>query len=424
MNKYFNKYHRKVIIGTHYDWVSAGNPVSGFQVIAPNTMTPYGLLSHGNPFRNGHYVGGGAFMCSKVSYEAKPGGGITVYRPQWGKAYSGSFSCAMRGPSGDLNLGSQYTNSAMTNLKNTGSIAFGKMRPDKPDFSFALSTLEMKDMVHPLKNAVKRVRDKVRHVDRTRRKNGRSGLSNTAQHFLALEFGWAPIISDVRKFIKAQANKQARLAQLIRDEGKPIRRQSKIDASESSVIEDVTRYNSGSGGALAPGFVTQCYGPGPSFKTLRKETIMKTWCSGQFRYHLPPGPKNVVWKKKMLRRIMGFRVTPAVVYNLMPWTWLVDYFTDLGAFVDAVSPGVADRLAADQFFVMRTDMVSAFTECSGMYQGSKTAGHYVTATASSVARTTRKLRAVSSPFGFGTLQSSLGPKQLAILGALGISRLP
>ena len=126
----------------------------------------------------------------------------------------------------------------------------------------------------------------------------------------------------------------------------------------------------------------------------------------------------------MLRRLLGSRVTPDVVYNLMPWSWLVDYFTDLGHFIQAVSPGVADRLAADYAYVMQTDIWTRTREGLVVVQGSKKEdSQYIELTASTTLADVRKMRHRASPFGWGVSQDSLTPKQLAILGALGLSKL-
>lgn len=119
---------------------------------------------------------------------------------------------------------------------------------------------------------------------------------------------------------------------------------------------------------------------------------------------------------------MGLRVTPTDVYNAMPWSWLADYFTGLGDFVEAVSGGVEDRLAADYFYIMETQKWTTVTNA--------TQGICVSPDSTGEARGTRidswslKTRIEGSPFGFGIKEIDLSPMQWSILGALGLSRLP
>jgi hypothetical protein len=301
---------------------------------------------------------------------------------------------------------------------------WNRLRPDKPDFSAAVSLYELKDLPGMFKDAVNGFRKHILREQVRRRSKGRSGLSKTGQFYLAAQFGWIPLLRDIQNFAKAHQNKQKRLRQLIRDAGKPVRRTSTMEDTTDHTLASSTRYNSGSGADIDPGFVTQCYGPGPSYRSIYHTTYRKTWGEAVFRYYLPPGPRDVVWTKKMLRRIMGGRVTPDVLYQAMPWSWLVDYFVDLGSFIQAVSPGVADRLAADYSFIMRTERWTATMEGSGMFQGDMAFGHYVSASVTSAHHSVRKMRSYGSPFGWGINQNSLSPKQWAILGALGLSKLP
>jgi hypothetical protein len=421
----YEKYALKTKIGQLYDWVAQGNPPSTPVTAYLNGRLHKYLLSQGNPFRNGHYISGGNFISVKYVETVTPGDAITVYRPSWGIAYKGAFTVAAPGDPGP-NAGLAYINQRYNATAALGARAWNMMRPDNPDFSLATSLGELKDAPGMFKDAINDIRKHIRNRNNVRKSQGKSALSHSGQFYLAMEFGWIPLLGEIRKFIEAQKKGQDRLAQLIRDNGRPIRRTARIDAELR--IDDSgpgSTYASGSGANISPSFVTQCYGPGPSFRRVKTQYMRKTWAEGCFRYHLPPGPRTVAWKKKMLRRLMGARVTPDVVYNLMPWSWLADYFTDLGQFIKATSPGVADRLAADYAYVMRTEVYTSTREASGMFQGSKVANAVLkTATTSSKSERIEKFRSKASPFGWGVNQNSLTPKQWAILGALGLSKLP
>lgn len=418
----YGKNNSVVVVGQYFDWVTSGNPPSGYRYINVNNDELRGLLSQTNPFKNGHYVGGGPFISVKVT-RSVGGTNAVVWRPNWGKAYSGMFTIGVPDKIGP-NLGWAYSQQAYNQLVNQGAVAWNKLRPDKPDFTFATSLYELKDMGPFLQNAVKGIK-KGMHEHLSSKGKKTSELSKSGQYFLAIQFGWLPLLSDIRKYVKAQKNGQQRLRQLIRDNGRPIRRSSTWNDFTNHYGGGTSNYNSGSGAALQPTFVTQCYGPGPTYRRVHTNDSTKTWAEGVFRYHLPPGPRDVAWTKKMMRRIMGQRVTPDMIYNIMPWSWLVDYFTDLGTFISNVSPGVGDRLAADYAFVMKTEKWTSNRDGDAHVQGSKTENaNLLRPTAASSCTTTRKMRSVASPFGWGIKQSDLSPKQLAILGALGLSKLP
>jgi hypothetical protein len=117
-------------------------------------------------------------------------------------------------------------------------------------------------------------------------------------------------------------------------------------------------------------------------------------------------------------------LTPSVVYNIIPWTWLIDYFTNLGDVFDAISSGVEERFIADYFYVMREVSYTDYHQCSFDVYTNWTASSTERIDCTWETTVTQKHRTVASPFGFGLTDDSLSPLQLGILGALGLSRLP
>lgn len=254
-------------------------------------------------------------------------------------------------------------------------------------------------------------------------------LKRSGEFHLAVQFGWVPVLKSVQNFVLAQSKGQKRLDQLIRDEGRSIRRRAELTPPYAHTVytEDYTAETSFSPYGFSPSLsYWEWSGDGTkkAFGTKRWELKSRVWAVGRFRYLLPPGPRNVTWTRTMRRRLMGSRVTPSTVYNLMPWSWLVDYFTDLGEFVEAVSPGVADRLIADYCYVMQ-EIVDESTHIQNAWVtpniDSEFPSELISATSKS--RYVSKIRVSGTPFGFGVKQSDLSLHQLGILGALGLSRI-
>jgi len=280
-----------------------------------------------------------------------------------------------------------------------GAEAFAKMKPDKPDMSGAVSIYELKDVPGMLKQRFLL-----------------NGLHEIGDYYLASKFGWNQLLADTRNFVLTHMAAQDRLNQLLRDEGKSIRRSARIAASES-----YSPPNIGIGNYQQPTFVTYFYANGGSYRTqVVQEDII--WASARFRYFLPPGPRDVHWSRRMKGRIFGLNPTPKQVYNVIPWSWLFDWFTGLGNVLDNTTVNVVDRLAAETFYVMRhtekrvvADLTSTYFKSGSLEQ--------VTANTSCTIRSGCKSRLKGDPFGFGIRQEDLSNSQLAILGALGLSRL-
>lgn len=256
----------------------------------------------------------------------------------------------------------------------------------------------------------------------------RRELRRRGEFHLAVQFGWLPILKSAQNFVQAQSRGQKRLNQLIRDEGRNIRRRTELPNLGSSVeVTEQIGSQPWSVTGMYPTFSSYNYaGNGErSFSSTRLELYSRVWAVGSFRYLLPPGPRDVPWTRNMRRRLMGSRITPSTLYELMPWSWLIDYFTNLGDFVEAVSGGVADNLVSNYCFIMSNiGQKATVTATEYITPGLPKGGLPSKAiTAVTTKELDYKYRVSGSPFGFGVTQGSLTPHQLGILGALGLSRL-
>lgn len=282
-----------------------------------------------------------------------------------------------------------------------GATAFDKMKPDRPQMSLLNSIYELKDVPGMLKQRF------LNH-----------GLSSIGDYYLALKFGWEPLLRDVRDLVNTQRNAQKILDQLIRDEGRPVRRKIQLAATQGTLIE-----TSGLGaGPTLPAFNSYFYDGSNSRFTYREQPTSRIWASAQFRYWLPPGPRDINWRRWMLARIFGLRPTPSVVYKAIPWSWLVDWFSNVGHVISNMDTSLVDRLAADYFYVMRHDMTTiSRTSTLSFWRAHNM--ELFPATSTAAAFVGSKTRVHGDPFGFATAQNSLSGVQLSILGALGLSRL-
>jgi hypothetical protein len=123
----------------------------------------------------------------------------------------------------------------------------------------------------------------------------------------------------------------------------------------------------------------------------------------------------------MLFRLYGLRPTPSVIYNAIPWSWLIDWFSNAGDIIENLEVGVADRLAADYMYMMRENWghVERFSTAR-IYREN---GIIADITSTSQRLLSVKTRVLGDPFGFNTSANNLTGMQLSILGALGLSRL-
>ena len=283
-----------------------------------------------------------------------------------------------------------------------GATAFRRMKPTKPTFNALNAIYELKDVPSMLQQRL-----------------SHNGLKDVGSYYLALEFGWAPLLRDIRDFVNNHRKAEKKLKWLLHHNGKPVR--CRVDLASTStdpIVYQSSPVYTAFSPILSP---TSFYVGVPSYRAT-EYTQDKVWASARARYWLPGGPRDIAWTKKMMYRLYGMSTpSPAQIWKAMPWTWLVDWYSNLGDVLQNLDAGVADRLAYDYGYVMR--QVQTVNEQFSYGTFKLRNGGTQTVTASSISKSTYMSRLSGDPFGWNTNQASLTSMQLSILGALGLSRL-
>jgi len=421
--------------GQHFDWVNGGTP--GSLTYFQDGTYYYMPLNHNHPrTADGIFLSGGEWLAfkRKITYG---GDTVPIFRKGWGKAFGGSTKviAAPLTVFSDAEL-TQF----LADLAAKGSEAWAKLKPAQPDFSAASSLYELRELpaslglrLRDLKRLLVRYRAKKRYKNTKFISDpsfvGKSYANIAGDSYLAVVFGFMPLIKDIRNFFGTFNNRKKALDQLLRDEGKPIKRDATLTSPPDTTTTSTYNRsvaNTGKNSDVSPTLVTQCYLTSTyahlAITKVTTEYTYKTWAKGKFRYYLPPGPRNGPWRRSLYRRIMGLRITPENLYNIVPWSWLADYFTGLGHFMSAISSGVEDLLVADYAYMMRTVTRKTTYEChEPVYYNKAGNGHVKISTL--VVEDVVKMRLKATPFGFGFNEENLSPRQAAVLGALGASRL-
>jgi len=390
-----------------YDWEPAGVFYNPYEPNESLKHKRYEFIAHAETkdrvFGQGHYLWpnppgnidvGGLWDITSTSYDS-------------GYQDVGTIQMA------DFNVYSQhqYTGKVWTGFSNLTSLGdvsgnasskaaemYASMKPTKPVFQGLNAIYELKDVPEML-----------------RQKMSSSGLKNIGNYYLALEFGWKPLLSDILATVNFQRKAEKKLKWLLKHNGKPVTTSYQYGSSDPeisphSVNEDIP----------SPLFVSYAY-RGSTCDTWTS-TQDRIWASARFRYWLPDGPQDINWKRRQLAALYGLKPTPSAVYKAIPWTWLGDWFSNTGSVIQNLDVGVADRLAADYFYVMREREINLYRNFSTNYirAGSR---ETVNATFTGTKTTRHQSRGHGDPFGWATKEDSLNAGQLAIMGALGLSRL-
>jgi hypothetical protein len=160
------------------------------------------------------------------------------------------------------------------------------------------------------------------------------------------------------------------------------------------------------------------------FTTTRFEK--RQWFSGCFTFHFGLSDKNrggLADQAKKARVLLGLDLTPEVVWNLAPWSWMVDWVTNAGDVFSNMSRFSNDDLAMRYGYVMSNAETYYNRSLQGISVANRVGTKYKTDVSTSKTFST-KLRLPATPFGFGLDTGGFSVRQWAILGALGISRGP
>jgi hypothetical protein len=247
-------------------------------------------------------------------------------------------------------------------------------------------------------------------------KDRTSRAAKAGDEFLNVQFGWKPLVNEIRNFAGGVKNASALLTQYERDSGGVVRRRFDFPIQRSSVTED---YGSNSTVILRTSANALFDASDLGVAKVTSETVTKRWFSGAFTYHLPSGydSRNQMDRHALLaKEILGLHLTPDVVWNLAPWSWAVEWFTNTGDVISNLSDWANDGL------VMRYGYMMEHTITKRIYSRSNSGLKPRTYALPIEFVIETKQRRKANPFGFGITYEGLSPLQVAIAAALGLSR--
>jgi hypothetical protein len=263
-----------------------------------------------------------------------------------------------------------------------------------------------------------------------RRRKWRKTLTlpkEVANDFIEYQFGWVPFVSDLRKFIDLIVNLRERIIKAYQQNNRWIHVRRRLTESETtSVISRGFLSNTNpSLGFVADtmqntmvkfGNTCKCY-----WETQHVEKS-HAWSTGTFRIYRPefddtdPSSFEELRKIRQLLTLFGANINPSVLWELTPWSWLIDYFTNLGDLIKTLSRIEQDSAVAREFFVMKTtESIFNFHQEFNWNTGLSSVDW------PRIMRVKMR-RKGDSPYHF-RLNGSLSAMQLSIISAIGLQRL-
>jgi hypothetical protein len=155
---------------------------------------------------------------------------------------------------------------------------------------------------------------------------------------LSYQMGWQPLISDLRRMLDFQQKVDRRIndlenlfvrnrglrrvvgkerAESARRRGAPGMWKSTVNTSSTSTVESNL------------GIILSC--------RVEKTTSMEKWGSVRWTSTALPGTRYSNRQLRILARslVFGLNHNPKALWDAIPWSWLVDWFTNVGDFLEA-----------------------------------------------------------------------------------------
>lgn len=305
-----------------------------------------------------------------------------------------------------------------------GPEAWNKARPEIQKADGAVFTGEAREIPGMLGGSAKFFRDTWKSMggDMT---SPFMQPKRVADEFLNQQFGWRPFLGDLSKFHDTFVNTDKYLNQIWRDNNQWIRRRRTLFRK----LSEPNHYSRTYAPLTSPYFdlshlLTPRMVDGKSCRGLTDfyhQSFDSVWFSAFFRYYLSQFDSGKRWfntpygEVNRLLTLYGFRISPSVLWNLTPWTWLADWVSNAGDNIDNLSAMTIDNLVARNACIMRRRSES-FTAIVKVFWPERDISFNTTFYVMT------KSRRTASPFGFDLDWGDFSLRQLAILGALGISR--
>jgi hypothetical protein len=374
------------VIDANYKYrFAANNPWQNGAIRISNSEAL--IVSSENPNWRYSADGGGPFHVEKTYYTARPG---YIKAPKYEGSWLGTNSSGFPATDG-LYVASATLPASLLAL---GTEAIAKSIPTNPKAEVSVLIGEL-------------MREGIPHIiGSTAFKDSVHAAHKAGDEYLNVEFGWKPLVSAMKQFASAVLRAEEHMASYERTSARKVRRSFLFPAQEG------TR----SGGPFNRNIEgISDYWSHNSYTDTYKRQV---WFRGAFRYYVPTREYNDFnYYKFAASKLLGLEITPEVAWNLAPWSWAADWFSNTGDIFHNISRLGSDGLVMQYGYIMAEHYASREI-LSEAYSPTLLAG------TSSYYKRNRvvKQRLKATPYGFGLSYNGLSNTQKAIITALGLTR--
>lgn len=306
----------------------------------------------------------------------------------------------------------QYPFPTTAEITADGNRGYGMAAPTQPEAGLAQVLAEIKERIPSITGALIR----------------RNGLNSKSigDEYLNVQFGVKPLIRDIEKLAMSVLDASRIVKQYQKDSGNVVRR-SRLLQDDARVLDrgiwpaEAIRMPTREGLDVKEFFIDLS---GAKLHYLYSTRNVVKF-AGAFSYHLAEADAflgRVERFEQLANHLLGTRLTADLVYELTPWSWLIDWQVQLGSFFKNVTVLHSDGLVMRYGYVMHDQNMQCTFTSTGLRPVDNTRD--VPSAVTMVSDFRRKTRVRATPYGFGLNPSGFSAGKWAILGALGMSKGP
>jgi len=290
-------------------------------------------------------------------------------------------------------------------LNAAGATAIANVKPGSPIASLTAALIELRNEGLPHVVGAQTWRDKTLTA------------RNAGSEYLNVQFGYKPLVSDVTDFGYGVTHSSAIIQQYKNGVGRLNRRRYDFPETRShttTLLSTAASPYHRASSALFTGGATQ---KGALYRERR--IVQNRWFSGAFTYYFPyKFLSGKIGDAVILAQQLGLEMTPEVLWQVAPWSWAVDWFSNTGDVISNWTSFHQDGLVMCYGYMMEHTIVTDTYSLIGAVFPDGVA--YPVQDLIVVTETKKRLGA--TPYGFGLNIDSLSGFQKSILAALGFTK--
>lgn len=304
---------------------------------------------------------------------------------------------------------------------------YAALNPQFRTFSFFRELVELRDLPRTISSMRGTVFDLSRVYNSIQDRKLRDAVFSVGnstrdipKEYLSYHFGWKLIVKSINDLLKKPAETSKRISTLIRRSGLPTTYRIKRKLSSVAV-------------SGIPNLSVTYFDPGEfvmrTESRLERQSEIRLVVNTTFDF---PPLNRVDLASHMFYDQLGLYPRPTDFYNLVPWTWLFDWFTGVGDYISVIDEINRDRSLINWGMISVVSNCRLTTTSTSRYSEQDTVQTSYTGTGTTTSRTRTKSYSANLDFSYhvrkdlASLQGvrritdpdSLTPYQKSILGAL------